>query len=272
MTIPNWFTKCYVKDIEQVNIIGSPDNIAYLLYNVLNEKQCDWLNNLLNTHSNTKHVSEDGYHRNYRDCERLQEWMPDLGEYILKRISNYTSVVMHIDNTDNKLLERGIAHNRMSYGRWKLYGLNPRFRLCKYIEGGHFAPHFDGDYERDPNCKSFKTFMVYTNTVNDGGTTDFIDYKTKEVYYEVKPVMGMAIIFNHHLYHQGSPLKSGVKYIVRSDIMYTRIKDEDWSEGMKLLTEAKDAENNKDYDTAVTKYKQAFTVCPVMESEYFNME
>jgi hypothetical protein len=36
----------------------------------------------------------------------------------------------------------------------------------------------------------------------------------------VRPKQGMALLFLHDLYHEGSEVTQGVKYVLRSDIMY----------------------------------------------------
>ena len=49
------------------------------------------------------------------------------------------------------------------------------FRLCRYFPGGHFAPHFDGHYDKTPSERSLKTLMVYLNGDFTGGSTSFVD-------------------------------------------------------------------------------------------------
>ena len=34
-----------------------------------------------------------------------------------------------------------------SHGFWKHYGLNDHIRFGFYTPGGHFAPHYDGEYK-----------------------------------------------------------------------------------------------------------------------------
>src|SRR5688572_4281735 len=40
---------------------------------------------------------------------------------------------------------------------------------------------------------------------------------------KVTPRMGSALIFRHDLLHEGAPLLSGVKYILRTELIFTRI-------------------------------------------------
>lgn len=102
---------------------------------------------------------------------------------------------------------------------WVLSGANERLRCYRYLPGQYFAPHFDGAFRRSLEERSLLTFMVYLNDVEAGGTTNFNDL---ELSYT--PRRGSALLFNHHLRHEGAEVQSGVKYAVRSDLMYRRVK------------------------------------------------
>jgi prolyl 4-hydroxylase len=102
-------------------------------------------------------------------------------------------------------------------GEWTLVGANERLRCYRYRVGQHFAPHFDGSFVRSRNERSLLTFLVYLNGCERGGSTRFPDHDV-----EVVPVTGSALVFNHHLLHEGSPVLAGVKYVVRSDLLYRR--------------------------------------------------
>lgn len=60
------------------------------------------------------------------------------------------------------------------------------FRLARYKEGGHFAPHNDGFFVRSATERSLQTFMVYLNGDFLGGSTNFID--TSQKLYKVSYV------------------------------------------------------------------------------------
>jgi hypothetical protein len=60
--------------------------------------------------------------------------------------------------------------------------------------------------------------MLYLNGGFEGGATVFLE-GTKD---RVQPVAGMALVFQHNIYHEGERLESGVKYIMRSDAMFQR--------------------------------------------------
>ncbi len=106
--------------------------------------------------------------------------------------------------------------------RWLLQGANERLRCYLYKPGEYFAPHFDGAFTRSRDERSLLTFMVYLNECELGGHTRFLDLELS-----VRPKAGTALLFNHHLLHEGAPVEAGVKYVVRSDVMYRRAEAAD---------------------------------------------
>jgi predicted 2-oxoglutarate/Fe(II)-dependent dioxygenase YbiX len=98
-------------------------------------------------------------------------------------------------------------------------GLNERFRFYRYGPGQRFAPHYDGAFERGNGERSQLTFMVYLNSECEGGETRFdLRYPHDEVL--VTPQRGMALCFIHDLLHEGAAVRYGLKYVLRSDVMY----------------------------------------------------
>lgn len=94
-------------------------------------------------------------------------------------------------------------------------GLNERLRFYRYAPGQAFRWHRDGRFVRGLAEASRLTFMVYLNDDFQGGHTEFRDVT-------VEPERGMALVFEHGLLHQGSEVLAGVKYVLRSDVMYPR--------------------------------------------------
>ncbi|MBC8137746.1 MAG: 2OG-Fe(II) oxygenase [Fibrella sp.] len=104
-------------------------------------------------------------------------------------------------------------------GEWSLLGLNERFRYYRYENGQTFRPHFDGSFDRSRTETSFLTFMVYLNDGFIGGDTAF--YRNDgTLRVRVVPKRGMALIFEHQQLHEGAPVESGRKYVLRTDVMY----------------------------------------------------
>ena len=56
--------------------------------------------------------------------------------------------------------------------------------------------------------------MVYLNGDFEGGATDF------DMLGSAVPAQGLVLVFDHGLRHQGAPVGSGRKYVLRTDVMY----------------------------------------------------
>jgi prolyl 4-hydroxylase len=94
-------------------------------------------------------------------------------------------------------------------------GLNERFRCYRYEPGQRFAPHYDGAFQRNRRERSELTLMIYLNDGFTGGRTAFHDFDV-----DVAPRRGMALVFQHQVLHEGCAVESGIKYVLRSDVMY----------------------------------------------------
>ena len=93
-------------------------------------------------------------------------------------------------------------------------GLNEMFRFYRYTTGQRFKMHRDGSFKRNEIERSFYTFMIYLNDDFEGGETEFQNLFT------ITPKQGSLLIFYHPLKHESKIITSGVKYVLRSDIMY----------------------------------------------------
>jgi 2OG-Fe(II) oxygenase superfamily len=94
-------------------------------------------------------------------------------------------------------------------------GLNEQFRFYKYGSTQRFKRHIDGRFRRNTLEESRITFMIYLNDEFSGGETAFDEVT-------IAPRPGTALCFIHELKHEGCPVMSGTKYVLRSDVMYRR--------------------------------------------------
>jgi prolyl 4-hydroxylase len=99
------------------------------------------------------------------------------------------------------------------FGNSEVTGLNEMLRFYRYTPGQRFKKHLDGSYVRNAEEASYFTFMIYLNDDFEGGYTTFDTHA-------VKPVKGNALVFYHGMRHAGDEVKSGVKYVLRTDVMY----------------------------------------------------
>jgi len=69
---------------------------------------------------------------------------------------------------------------------------------------------------------------------------------TLDVLGKVQPVQGMASVFRESVYHDGESVSDGVKYLLRSDLMFEREEQFDWekvSSGLGGVAKANKALN-----------------------------
>jgi hypothetical protein len=91
-------------------------------------------------------------------------------------------------------------------------GLPKDLRFYKYSPGQRFKMHKDGPWIED-GLSSKLTFLVYLNDGFEGGATGFRTFS-------IAPQMGMALLFVHDTWHEGAPVIDGIKYVLRSDVLY----------------------------------------------------
>jgi len=137
------------------------------------------------------------------------------GQEIFKDIRNNDRLFFDDEKLAKKLFEKISLYLPDSIDGWKLYSLNERFRFYRYENEQYFKWHRDGSFKRSYFEVSKITFMIYLNDNYTGGETEFRGFK-------VQPKAGSALIFPHQLMHQGSKLHSGVKYVLRTDVMYDK--------------------------------------------------
>ena len=69
----------------------------------------------------------------------------------------------------------------------------------------------------------FDDLHFISNRLPDGSLSTF--FVEPEV--SIEPRTGMALLFQHPIVHEGSEVTAGVKYVVRTDLMYRRPMDAD---------------------------------------------
>jgi prolyl 4-hydroxylase len=140
------------------------------------------------------------------------------GMVMNKGVRNNDRIILDDPARAEALWERVRSHVPASIREWRAYGLNERFRVYRYKPGQRFKPHFDGHFARDPDRdESALTLIVYLNDDFVGGETAFLDYEVT-----VKPTAGTGLFFFHPVLHEGREVESGVKYALRTDVMYRR--------------------------------------------------
>ncbi|MFZ6743118.1 2OG-Fe(II) oxygenase [Undibacterium sp. JH2W] len=137
------------------------------------------------------------------------------GMRMYKDVRNNDRVIFDDKPLAAAIFERAKLFLPAELKEWTLLGLNERFRFYRYEEGQYFKWHKDGNYARNEDEVSFLTLLIYLNGDYTGGSTSF-RWET------IQPEKGMALVFPHMMLHQGAPVESGVKYVLRTDVMYKK--------------------------------------------------
>jgi len=130
-------------------------------------------------------------------------------------VRNNDRVVFDAPALAASLYERARPLLPPQMGEGRLCGFNERFRFYRYGPGEYFKWHRDGSFVRSPDEASCLTFLIYLNHDFEGGATAF---RTDVV----EPRAGSVLVFPHRLTHQGMEIVSGMKYVLRTDVMYRR--------------------------------------------------
>ena len=96
-------------------------------------------------------------------------------------------------------------------------GINERLRILKYHPGDEFKFHSDGAYTAPNGDTSKITILVYLNEGYEGG---FTHYSSTEGMIAVVPKIGAVVLQDQGLGHGVPPLEKGVKYALRTEVMY----------------------------------------------------
>jgi hypothetical protein len=93
-------------------------------------------------------------------------------------------------------------------------GVTPFFRFYRYEGEQKFNMHKDGSKEYQGDHTRL-TMLVYLNSLEDSGPTRFRDAQV-----DVFPRVGKAVLFRHELWHAGMPVNNGIKYVLRTDVLF----------------------------------------------------
>lgn len=168
-------------------------------------------------------------------CQKLIERSEDLGFDVAKLTTTHGQVE-NLNIRNNRRLffkDQDLAVDLFKkiepalitpFGGRKAIELNEMFRVYRYEDGQQFDWHQDGFYQSPENLRSRFTFMVYLNDGFNGGGTTFADWSQRPEFedFTIRPETGMALLFFHPMPHRGDPVLSGRKYVLRTDVMYTR--------------------------------------------------
>ncbi|CAI6339484.1 unnamed protein product [Periconia digitata] len=217
-------------DFEEDGLIEYNKDYAIVLDGVLSQEECDallsvaesttngtWERAMVNIGGGMQALYEDT-----RKCGRIIYDSEELAEKLWARMAAAVPEIHRLHDWE-RVTGLGPWKRKET---WKLTRLNERMRFLKYVGGEYFRAHCDGCYETpDGKERSYFTLHLYLNDAADqldGGATLFHNwFMNKET--RVDPKAGRVLLFQHRdLLHSGEDVRSGVKYTVRTDIMFTK--------------------------------------------------
>ena len=121
-----------------------------------------------------------------------------------------------------KALYQRISHYiPQTYKGTKFDSINPRLRILKYYPDDYFTRHQDGKYfDAKNNTVSKITVLIYLNDNYSNGYTKTYFSSSDTIGHDIIPFVGMICLMDHDIEHEVKPLKSGIKYVIRTDLMY----------------------------------------------------
>lgn len=198
--------------IEIQNILPNTKLTCFVIPSLFSKTECDELLNVDRKKSFQKTISN--YPTYYRNNERFVTDNIELSIKLFKKVKPYLPKTIEINSSIKT--ENGV---------WNLKELNNRLRFCKYSKNQYFNRHLDGIHYRNKTTQSKLTFMIYLNNSSEfkGGRTLFFKTKeTDEIWASYIPKQGDLIVFDHNVWHEGEILTEGEKFVLRSDILYSK--------------------------------------------------
>lgn len=139
---------------------------------------------------------------------------------VYREIRDNDRVILDDPELSRVLYERARPHLVAEWMQRTPCGFSERWRYYRYEPGQRFKWHGDGSHVRPNGEESQFTFLIYLNDDVEGGSTNFrLD---KEV-MRVQPRAGAALVFMHKHLHEGGEVTTGVKYVLRTDVMYSPV-------------------------------------------------
>ena len=202
---------------------------AFQLFNVLTKDECEQL---------------------IRLSEQLG-YLPDAAVSLPRSVRHNDSLTWIVDEQTDGIIWQRIAHlmddRQAIFGGSKALGINARFRFYRYNPDDYFKPHSDGSWPGSriindelianayPDRYSQMTFLILLSEDFQGGETRFLvnaddptqpatrNDKVKNV--DIRTPVGGILCFPHgmhplHCIHSSVPITEGIKYIIRSDVLF----------------------------------------------------
>ncbi|CAK9005098.1 Fe2OG dioxygenase domain-containing protein [Durusdinium trenchii] len=180
---------------------------------------------------------------NADECEAFVDVLETLGFHTDAAVSlpysfrHMTNCNLCVPEFVDETLFRRCEHLLPSIAGCRPLGLNAKFRCYRYQKGDYFKPHTDGSWDGSRiTSKGFQsdaygdrhsqlTFLILLTEDYEGGCTRFLVGEDDKDHVAVRTPKGGVLCFPHGYHpdsplHEGAEIHSGVKYIVRTEVLY----------------------------------------------------
>lgn len=205
--------------LQKQSFTAAVDYTLIVVQNVLASKQCDVIQCFMpsvNCNNTTTAVAA-GVHNEYPKEVRNNT------RYLFKSNplarSLWKTFAKALDSSE---LEEVRPAGFGTDGVWIPVAVNSLFRLNRYEQDQHFSKHQDVGYCANNDSRTILSFIIYLNENFSGGETEFYN-NDDTVACTVRPTLGTAVLFNHSMWHVAKPVVAGTKYLLRGDIMFSRV-------------------------------------------------
>eukprot|EP01006_Ploeotia_vitrea_P053018 TRINITY_DN67746_c7_g1_i1.p1 TRINITY_DN67746_c7_g1~~TRINITY_DN67746_c7_g1_i1.p1 ORF type:complete len:259 (-),score=6.34 TRINITY_DN67746_c7_g1_i1:174-950(-) len=189
------------------------DSFACLLHNILTPEECLQMIDLANRKQWTPALVPMG--------SGFQQYMPETRDH--------ARCIVDCTTTTDWLYTLIKPHLPQTLDGREITGFNERLRyICYHTPGQKLEAHKDFQFQmpaRHPTHGghlSYLTIQIYLGEGFEGGSTTFLTWGDGgRLRTEVKPKLGMALVFTQKdLLHEGSAVTKGIKYTLRTDVLY----------------------------------------------------
>lgn len=223
----------------------------------------------------------------FRSADTVEVTCPEVAAALWARMKEHLPSRLTLGDgrggCEDGAVERGLE------GTWEACGLNEVLLFTRYMPGGHFSPHTDGNTVVDLNRRSLYSLLVYLNTCGGGGqTTMFVPppdapadctrlfsrdgearlrWPQEWAADAAAAVEGSVLCFRQDIPHEGAPVDEGCeKLIIRTDLMFQRVPplcdDAAGREAYRLWGLANEAEAAGDAMGAMRLFRESGRACP----------
>ncbi|BBM01463.1 2OG-Fe(II) oxygenase [Microbulbifer sp. GL-2] len=177
-------------------------------------------------------------------------YLPDAAVSLPREVRHNDNLTWVVDESTERLIwqrvQKFMQDPKSYFGGREPLGINQRFRFYRYGPGDYFKFHTDGAWPGSriidgqlvangyPDRFSEMTFLILLSEDFSGGATRFRingenplqqpnRHSLKDV--DVRTPAGSVLCFPHgmhplHRIHSSTPIEHGIKYIIRTDILF----------------------------------------------------